>query len=281
MAIVAKAMPLRRVVIKEELVALTGDFMEALVLNQLLDWSQRARDYVQLMAEELKRGKGGMDSAADWQPVHGWIYKKSDELANELMVGCSATTTTIRRVMNRLLVKGLLWERNNPDIGWDKTKQYRVNLLALSEGLAALGYQLEGFELSTGSCGQTVVRQGSGLQAAGSKLQDAAYGGQAVARDAQTGAPEAQAGAAIPKITPDITAKNKKNTQRHCASTGAAQAADSNTSLSRGAAQALVQTINLAPPALYDQAYQNVRWRLQSHGYDIDCASDGLFFLRE
>lgn len=57
--------------------------------------------------------------------------------------------------------------------------------------------------------------------------------------------------------------------------------ADSDASLSRGAAQALVQTINMAPPALCDQAYQNVRWRLQGHGYDLDCGSDGLFFLRE
>ncbi len=77
MAIMAKAMPLRRVVIKEELVALTGDFMEALILNQPLYWSQRARDYAQLMAEEIERTQGGMDSAADWRPPHGWIYKKS------------------------------------------------------------------------------------------------------------------------------------------------------------------------------------------------------------
>lgn len=210
MAIMTKAMPLRRVVIKEELVALTGDFMEALILNQLLYWSQRARDHAQLIAEEIERAQGGMDSAADWRPVHGWIYKKSDELAKELMVGCSATT--IRRVMNRLQAKGLLWERNNPDIGWDKTKQYRVNVLGLSQGLAALGYPLEGFELSTGSCGQTVVRQADGVQGAGSKLQGAAYDEQAVALDLQIGATDAQAGAAIPKITPDITAKNKKNT---------------------------------------------------------------------
>ncbi len=47
--------PLRRVVIKEELVALTGDFMQALMLNQFLYWTRRIRDYDQLLEEEAAR----------------------------------------------------------------------------------------------------------------------------------------------------------------------------------------------------------------------------------
>ena len=47
-----KQRPLRRAVIKEELVVLTGDFMEALVLNQFLYWTQRSHDYELLLQEE-------------------------------------------------------------------------------------------------------------------------------------------------------------------------------------------------------------------------------------
>ncbi len=47
--------PLKRVVIKEELVALTGDATKAIILNQLLYWSQRTRDFDKFLDEEKSR----------------------------------------------------------------------------------------------------------------------------------------------------------------------------------------------------------------------------------
>lgn len=46
---------LKRVVIKEELVALTGDAISALVLNQFIYWSERRHDFDKFIKEERER----------------------------------------------------------------------------------------------------------------------------------------------------------------------------------------------------------------------------------
>lgn len=46
-----KMRKLKRAVIKEELVELTGDFKEAVVLNQLIFWSERVKDSDQFIHE--------------------------------------------------------------------------------------------------------------------------------------------------------------------------------------------------------------------------------------
>jgi len=70
--------PLKRTrvaVIREELVKLTGDAIAAVILNQLLYWTQRVDDFDELLAEEAKR-----NSEINVPPRHGWIYKTSEEL---------------------------------------------------------------------------------------------------------------------------------------------------------------------------------------------------------
>ena len=47
--------PLKRVVIKEELVALTGDFRPALILNQFIYWIERMYDTDKYILEEKER----------------------------------------------------------------------------------------------------------------------------------------------------------------------------------------------------------------------------------
>ena len=75
---------LRRVVIKEELVALTGDYKKAIVLNQMIYWSQRVQDRSQLIEEEKRR----LDCEEDLRNLisHGWIYKKAEELSKETLM---------------------------------------------------------------------------------------------------------------------------------------------------------------------------------------------------
>ena len=46
---------LKRVVIKEELVVLTGDFRCAILLNQFIYWSERTADAAKFLKEERKR----------------------------------------------------------------------------------------------------------------------------------------------------------------------------------------------------------------------------------
>ncbi|KAA0257509.1 hypothetical protein FHQ18_09205 [Deferribacter autotrophicus] len=134
---------LKRGVIKEELVLLTGDYIKALILNQFLFWTQRSNDFDKFIEEErerfLKEGKN-----IELQKNYGWIYKKSSELSQEILLGLS--DSNIRSHIKTLIELNYLEERNNPIHSWDKTKQYRVNLKELIIDLWIYGYYLEDFK---------------------------------------------------------------------------------------------------------------------------------------
>ncbi|MGI6343529.1 MAG: hypothetical protein ACOX18_00485 [Bacillota bacterium] len=134
---------LRRAVLKEELVALTGDPLSALILNQFLYWSRVAREYDKMLQEDADLDRLPGEEEIPFR--HGWIYKTAAQLNEEIMMGKSPTT--IRRALAPLVERGWVSERSNPYQPWDKTKQYRVNLTRLQRDLAALGYTLEGFAL--------------------------------------------------------------------------------------------------------------------------------------
>ena len=133
---------LKKVVIKEELVALTGDWRSALVLNQLLYWSKRTKDADKFLEEERSR-----DPDMNVELTHGWIYKAASELAEELMIGVAETS--ILRYMSILVEKGWVDRRRNPRHKWDRTWQYRPNILKIQTDLQALGYALADYPLMT------------------------------------------------------------------------------------------------------------------------------------
>lgn len=133
-------MKLKRVVIKEELVALTGHYVQALILNQFIYWSERTKDFDQFIDEERKR-----DPDIVLNPTKGWVYKTAEDLSDELMLGMSVST--IRRYLGKLVTSGLLDERNNPKHKWDQTLQYRPNMVKIQTDLFHLGYALESYPL--------------------------------------------------------------------------------------------------------------------------------------
>lgn len=146
--LLAEPKKLNRVVIKEELVALTGDFKLAIVLNQIIYWSERRSDADKFISEEierLKRQKTVSDDSEALQPTHGWIYKKADELVAETMIGSSSKT--MLSYLNTLVEKGWLQKRKNPRYDFDRTYQYRVDLIKIQTDLLSLGYSLEGYDL--------------------------------------------------------------------------------------------------------------------------------------
>ena len=136
--------PLKRVVIKEELVELTGDFRPALILNQFIYWIEKMYDTDKYILEEKERAlKHDMEVSID--ESKGWIYKTAEELNEELMIGMSIPT--IRKYIKQLVEKGYLIQRRNPKYKWDKTMQYRVDLYKVQLDLGKLGYVLDGFKL--------------------------------------------------------------------------------------------------------------------------------------
>jgi hypothetical protein len=143
---------LKRAVIKEELVELTGDFVKAVLLQQMLYWSERVQDFKQFAQEELQRAeKWGPPETLDGKKefvddmVYGWVYKTAEELSSETMLNLAANT--IRRHLKELVEKGYPLERSNPKYRWDRTLQYRVDLLKVQADLMSRGYPLEGYSV--------------------------------------------------------------------------------------------------------------------------------------
>lgn len=135
---------LRRVVIKEELIHLTGNVFKAVILNQFIYWSQRMSDVDRYIEEESRRMESDGE-ALKVKPTNGWIYKSADDLLDETMLGISRQS--VNRCLNTLIEHGYLLWRHNPEHRWDRTKQYRVDFVRVRRDLADLGYTLDGYPL--------------------------------------------------------------------------------------------------------------------------------------
>ena len=138
----AGAKKLKRVPLKEELVALTSCFVKALILQQFIYWSERTRDVDAYLAEEKLR-----DPTMKIDPIHGWIYKATKKLHGELMFGNTVSPATVGRRTKELIAEGWLRVRHNPKVKWDRKLQYRVDILKIQVDLRELGYALEGYPL--------------------------------------------------------------------------------------------------------------------------------------
>jgi|GEM_PF-995204 len=138
--------PLKRVVLKEELVELTKDYKKAILLNQFIYWSERVSDFDKFIAEEKERcSKNDIDNNQEF--LNGWMYKSAEDLSEETMLGLSKSNMGAH--IKSLVDNGWLSERNNPIFKWDRTKQYRVNIIKIQQDLFKLSYSLEGYPLVT------------------------------------------------------------------------------------------------------------------------------------
>jgi len=133
----------KKVVIKEELVKLTGDYKLAIVLNQMIYWSERIADFDEFIKEEQDAFN---KEVIDQEYQYGWIYKSALELSDECMI--TNSETTMRRYLTKLVETGYLYERKNPKFRWDKTMQYRLNVKKLQIDLHQIGFELEGYRKS-------------------------------------------------------------------------------------------------------------------------------------
>lgn len=188
-------------VIREEFVALTKDPMTAIVLNQLVYWTERVKDFDFFLAEEKTINPG-----CNVHPRHGWIYKSAEELSEETMIQVSQTT--MRRYLQSLISAGWIDKRSNAENKWDKTVQYRVNLRKLQEDLAVLGYALPGKSLSIHS-----------FQKSESFLSDVSNGVSNVqngASNVQNGASNVQNERSISETTSEIKEESSSSSSFSC-----------------------------------------------------------------
>lgn len=149
---------LNRAVIKEEYVAITGDFIKAIILNQFIYWSERINDVDKYIIEENKRLCQKGDNPIEL--TDGWIYKTCEELSKETML--NLTNATIRNHISKLVELGFLDERQNPKYKWDRTKQYRVNLINIIKALSDKGYHLQDYKYDVSLIKNAILKNKNG-----------------------------------------------------------------------------------------------------------------------
>jgi len=132
---------IRKVVLREDYLSICDNPNEAIVLAQMIYWAERVKDADKLIIEENKFLK--KENEEERELFHGWIYKSALQLEEELMGFVSRRTIT--NVLKTLVDKGFLFKRNNPKLKWDRTFQYRVNLILIAKKLKENNYVLEGY----------------------------------------------------------------------------------------------------------------------------------------
>lgn len=134
---------IKKVVIREDLVAITGDYKKAVILGQFIYWAERVADADKFIQKEneiaAKNGEEGREL------LYGWIYKTADELAEEVMLGLSVSQ--IRRYVSEIVEMGFVDRRKNPNYKWDRTWQYRVNLVNIAKALKEKDYPLSDYKI--------------------------------------------------------------------------------------------------------------------------------------
>ena len=134
---------IRKVVLREDLLAITEDYKEAIILNQFLYWSERVKDADKLIEQEneIARRCGEIER----EPLYGWIYKSAEQMADEILLGLSERQ--VRRYMSSLVDKGFIQRRTNPKYKWDRTFQYKINLVNIAIALKSKGYPLDDYKI--------------------------------------------------------------------------------------------------------------------------------------
>ena len=143
---------LKRVVIKEELVALTGDVLDAIILDKFIDWTDSMYGLDELLEEKQKNSQTNSEDQNNFLEgvkTKGWICKNASWITDELLL--AVTKETLRNHLFALTQEQkdkkenitripLLEERNNPTNKWDKTLQYRIKIREIDSELKRLGY---------------------------------------------------------------------------------------------------------------------------------------------
>ncbi|MGN8648343.1 hypothetical protein ACTNEO_20015 [Gracilibacillus sp. HCP3S3_G5_1] len=109
---------IKKAVIREDLFVLTGSMEEAIILGQLIYWIDRMKDADKYKLEERER----LDNHLADSFKHGWIYKKAEELAEEVMLGVSPNT--IRKYLGNIVEKIMLKEETT--LGISGIRHYNI-----------------------------------------------------------------------------------------------------------------------------------------------------------
>ena len=136
---------MKKAVLREDMMALTQEVTQAMVLGQMLYWTKTLDKVNDWLFEENKR------LAEVELPQHeynyGWIYKSAREMREDLMNAFSEDA--IQRAFSALVTKGVFMKRHNPIVRYDRKLQYRIDIVFLRRLLKDRGYEMTDFQLAT------------------------------------------------------------------------------------------------------------------------------------
>jgi hypothetical protein len=135
----------KKVVLREEFMELTKDLSQALVLSQMMYWTKKIDNLNDLILEENKRLAEHGQMQIEY--FHGWIWKSARQMKEELFN--SMSEDTIQRAFSALSEKGIFVKRRNPKFKYDRTLQYRIDLVLLRRRLKDIGIEFTDFQLNT------------------------------------------------------------------------------------------------------------------------------------
>jgi hypothetical protein len=99
---------MKTLIIKEELVRLTGNYESAMILDYFIERYKKTKEE--------------------------WMEKKSTELFKELMI--TVVEATMHKKINDIIKLGYLERiRSNPDGNWNRTYIYKVNMDKINKDL--------------------------------------------------------------------------------------------------------------------------------------------------
>jgi hypothetical protein len=134
---------IRKVVLREDLMALTGDLCQSMVLGQMIYWTKTLDKINDWLFEENKRLAESDMPQHDYN--YGWIWKSAREMRADLFNAFSEDS--IQRAFTALTSKGVLMKRNNPYLRYDRKLHYRVDLVLLRRLLRECGFEMSDFKL--------------------------------------------------------------------------------------------------------------------------------------
>lgn len=137
---------LKVVTIREDLLVITGDWLSAVILNQMIFWQdvvdRMDRSNYQALQMAQKIGDERQAQELEKQMRYGWFWKSAQEMTEELMG--IASRQTVNNRMNDL-AKAIYLFKKNPEKGGNRSNWWQVNLVKINEDLQEKGYMLHGW----------------------------------------------------------------------------------------------------------------------------------------
>lgn len=143
-----KPRKMRSIPLREELMLLTGDVKDALLLQQLIYWTEITGKMDEKILKRMdaleKVGASFEDIDEESKKLRdGWFYKSLEDLKEELFDMMSIST--VSRRLSALKKKGFIEDKKDPHDKLNHEKWYRANLYQIQLELHKLGFNLHGY----------------------------------------------------------------------------------------------------------------------------------------